>query len=116
MNALCGLTAANILELVSRCPNLQRLEVHGEIHPAFHSDSWGWKMNLARARREGRTLCGKLASELTDSWLGEVVRVCPQLTCLDLGEEDVNWEPAISQEAILQAISLRPELRIFLRE
>ena len=116
MNELRCLTAANLLELVSRFPNLQRLEVHGEVHPAFHSDSWGWHRNLALARREGRTLCGELASELTDSWLGEVVRGCPQLTCLDLGEEDVNWEPAISQEAILEATSLRPELRILLRE
>jgi hypothetical protein len=116
VNALCGLTAANILELVSRCPNLQRLEVHGEVHPFMHSDSWGWQWNLALARQQGRALAGKLGSELTDSWLGEVVRGCPQLTCLDLGEEDVNWEPTISQAAILEAISLRPELRIFLRK
>jgi hypothetical protein len=43
VNELRGLTAANLLELVNRFPNLPRLEVHGEVHPAMHSDSWAWK-------------------------------------------------------------------------
>jgi hypothetical protein len=43
VNELRGLTAANLLELVSQFPNLPRLEVHGEVHPAMHSDSWAWQ-------------------------------------------------------------------------
>jgi hypothetical protein len=80
-----------ILALATRCQELQRLEVN--------------------------SMCGEsLASQLTDSWLEQVVRGCPQLILLDLGKTMKWWRPNISEAAISEATSLRQELRILLRK
>jgi hypothetical protein len=76
-----------ILELATRCPELLRLEVN-----AMYGDS--------------------LDSQLTDSWLEQLVRGCPQLIYLDLGKTTEWWRPNISEAAISEATSLRQELRI----
>jgi hypothetical protein len=76
-----------ILALATRCPALLRLEVNSK-----YGDS--------------------LASQLTDSWLEQLVRGCPQLISLDLGKTTEWWRPDISEAAILEATSLRQELRI----
>jgi hypothetical protein len=78
-----------ILELATRCPELRRLEVNSKYGE-------------------------RLDSQLTDSWLEDVVRGCPQLICLDLGKKTEWWKPAISEAAILEATSLRQELRILI--
>ena len=85
-----SLSAAQLLELVRRCPELEKLEV----------------------RRSGH----QLADQLTDSWLGEVVGACPQLTCLDLGKGDAVWKPRISEAGILAATAQRPRLKIMFRK
>jgi hypothetical protein len=80
-----------ILALASRCPELLRLEVN-----AMYGDG--------------------LDSQLTDSWLEQLVRGCPQLILLDLGKTMKWWKPAISEAAISEATSLRQELRILFRK
>ncbi len=75
-----------ILELATRCPELLRLEVN-----AVYGDG---------------------LDQLTDSWLEQLVRGCPQLILLDLGKTMKWWRPKISEAAILEATSLRQELRI----
>jgi hypothetical protein len=80
-----------ILALATHCPDLQRLDVN-----AMYGDG--------------------LDSQLTDSWLEQVVRGCPQLILLDLGKTTEWWRPDISEAAILEATSLRQELRILLNK
>jgi hypothetical protein len=86
----CALTDAQLLVLVRRCPELQRLEVKAGGHGG-----------------------DQLSRQLTDSWLEEVVRCCPLLTCLNLEDaENAWWKPAISEAAVLKVIRQRPHLRI----
>jgi len=86
----CALTDGQLLALVRRCPELQRLEVKAGGHGGQ-----------------------QLSRQLTDSWLEEVMRSCPRLTCLDLEDaENEWWNPAISEAAVLKAIRQRPKLRI----
>jgi hypothetical protein len=76
----CGieLTFVEVLELACRCPELQRLEITVSEYPV---------------------------SQLTDWWMEEVLRCCPQL---------VSWkldDTAFSKKTILKAVKQRPQLR-----